>query len=181
MNDGNIYNSEKKITKLGLDNSSAKIVPSESVLIAMYGSIGKLGINKIPVATNQAIAFTEKLNENVINKFLFHYLFHIRSKLHELGKGGTQKNISQTVLKQVDFPLPPKPTQLAIVAKIEELFSELDKSIENLRLAQQQLKTYRQAVLKWAFEGKLTNEHVKEGELPEGWKWRRLGDVCDKM
>lgn len=174
MNDGSIYNSEKKITKLGLDNSSAKIVPPESVLIAMYGSIGKLGINKIPVATNQAIAFTEKLNENVSNKFLFHYLFHIRSKLHCLGKGGTQKNISQTVLKQVDFPLPPKPTQLAIVSKIEELFSELDKGIENLRLAQQQLKTYRQSVLKWAFEGKLAK---RKGE----WKNVRLGDVANAI
>src|SRR5690606_16928776 len=57
-----------------------------------------------------------------------------------------------------------------IVSKIEELFSELDKGIENLRLAQHQLKTYRQSVLKWAFEGKLTNENVKEGELPKGWK-----------
>ncbi|HEX8332485.1 MAG TPA: restriction endonuclease subunit S, partial [Segetibacter sp.] len=88
MNDGNIYTSQKKITKLGLENSSAKIVAPESILIAMYGSIGKLGINKIPVATNQAIAYTEKLNENINNKFLFHYLFHIRSKLHGLGKGG---------------------------------------------------------------------------------------------
>jgi type I restriction enzyme S subunit len=55
------------------------------------------------------------------------------------------------------LPLPPKSTQLAIVSKIEELFSELDKGIEQLKTAQQQLKTYRQSVLKWAFEGKLAN------------------------
>ncbi len=67
--------------------------------------------------------------------------------------------------------------QQQIVSKIEELFSELDKGIEELKTAQQQLKVYRQAVLKWAFEGKLTNEDVKDGELPEGWKmdktWKR--------
>ena len=60
--------------------------------------------------------------------------------------------------------------------QIEELFSSLDKGIENLKTAQAQLKTYRQAVLKWAFEGKLTNENVKEGELPEGWKWAKISD-----
>ena len=52
---------------------------------------------------------------------------------------------------------PPKATQQAIVSKIEELFSEIEKGIESLFTAQQQLKTYRQSVLKWAFEGKLTN------------------------
>jgi type I restriction enzyme S subunit len=178
LNDGSINVSKKNITKLGLDNSSAKLVQPESVLIAMYGSIGKLGINKIPLATNQAIAFTEVLNENVINKYLFYYLFHIRSKLHSLGKGGTQKNISQSVLKQVDFPLPPFSEQQAIVSKIEELLSELENGKQQLQIAQQQLKVYRQSMLKWAFEGKLTNKNVKEGELPEGWKKVKIGDIC---
>lgn len=158
LNDGYISSSEKKITELGLKNSSAKLIKPDSVLIAMYGSIGKLGINKIPVTTNQAIAFTEVIYDNTYNKYLFHYLLHIRSKLHSLGKGGTQKNISQTVLKKVDFPLPPLTTQQAIVSKIEELFSELDNGIAQLKTAQLQLKTYRQSVLKWAFEGKLTEE-----------------------
>lgn len=72
-------------------------------------------------------------------------------------------------LNNAEFPLPPLAEQQRIVAKIEELFSELDKGIETLKTAQQQLKVYRQAVLKYAFEGKLTNPNVKEGELPEGW------------
>jgi type I restriction enzyme S subunit len=181
LNDGYITQSEKKITKAGLENSSAKMVQPESVLIAMYGSIGKLGINKIHVATNQAIAFTEKLNNNIANKYLFYYLFHIRGKLHSLGKGGTQKNISQTVLKKVDLPLPPLPEQQAIVAKIEALLSELENGKQQLQTAQQQLKMYRQSLLKWAFEGKLTNKNVKEGELPKGWKWVTADDVTSKI
>ncbi|MEK7833154.1 MAG: restriction endonuclease subunit S, partial [Acidobacteriota bacterium] len=47
----------------------------------------------------------------------------------------------------------------------------------SLKTAAQQLKTYRQAVLKWAFEGKLTNDHANEGELPAGWKWEKLGEI----
>jgi type I restriction enzyme, S subunit len=68
--------------------------------------------------------------------------------------------------------------QNSIVSKIEELFSELDKGIEELKTAQQQLKVYQQAVLKWAFEGRLTNEDVKDGELPEGWKRIQLKEAC---
>jgi type I restriction enzyme S subunit len=80
-------------------------------------------------------------------------------------------------MREFKFPLPPLETQQTIVSKIEELFSELDKGIEDLKTAQQQLKTYRQSVLKWAFEGKLTNEKVKEGELPEGWEWVKISDI----
>lgn len=93
-------------------------------------------------------------------------------------KSVNQSSINQQKLKNIDIVLPPKLTQERIVSKIEELFSELDKGIENLRLAQQQLKTYQQAVLKWAFEGRLTNENVKEGELPEGWNWVKVRDIC---
>ena len=181
LNDGYVSQSRKKITKLGLKNSSAKLVKPDSVLIAMYGSIGKLGINKILLATNQAIAFTEKLNPDIFNKYLFHYLFHIRNKLHSLGKGGTQNNISQTVLKQVDFPFPPLPEQLAIVSKIEELLSDLENGKQQLLTAQQQLKVYRQSLLKAAFEGRLTNNDVKDGELPEGWNWVKLKDVSNEI
>ena len=70
--------------------------------------------------------------------------------------------------------------QQAIVSKIEQLFSELDKGIERLKTAQQQLKVYRQALLKWAFEGKLTTLRTgrdlsnKNGVLPEGWRILKL-------
>ncbi len=83
-------------------------------------------------------------------------------------------------LEKADIPLPPLPEQHRIVAKIEELFSSLDKGIEGLKTGQQQLKVYRQAVLKWAFEGKLTNKNVKEGELPKGWQKIELKNITTK-
>lgn len=167
LNDSYVNDSEKKITKLGLENSSAKLVKPNSVLIAMYGSIGKLGINKIEVSTNQAIAFTKTLHTGVYNKYLFHYLYYCRPTLHSLGKGGTQKNISQTVLKKFEFPLAPLPIQQAIVNKIEVLFSSLESGIADLKKVQDQLRIYRQAVLKKAFEGELTKEwREKQTDLP---------------
>lgn len=75
------------------------------------------------------------------------------------------------LLEKEFFPLPPLHTQQAIVSKIEELFSELDKGIENLKIAQQQLKVYRQSVLKWAFEGKLT-------DMKQAWNSVALEEVA---
>ncbi|NNV55007.1 restriction endonuclease subunit S [Limnovirga soli] len=175
---GVITDTEEKISEDAIKNSSAKIFPKGTLLIALYGAtIGKLAFLGVDAATNQAICGIFQ-NEKISSAFLYNYLFFKKRKLIGQGIGGAQPNISQTILKNLDIPLPPKPTQETMVSKIEELFSELDKGMENLRTAQQQLKTYRQSVLKWAFEGKLTNENVKEGELPKGWKEVLLKDVC---
>ena len=65
-------------------------------------------------------------------------------------------------LGKAEFPIPPLLEQHRIVSKIEELFSSLDKGNESLKTAQEQLKVYRQAVLKWAFEGKLSDSFRKD-------------------
>ena len=118
-----------------------------------------MGINTIPLATNQAICFTKKIPEYILNKFLFYYLLSIRNQLISMGKGGTQQNISQTVLKSVPFFYPTsKETQQAIVNKIESLFDEIDEGIGRLKTAAQQIQQYRQSLLKNAFSGELTKE-----------------------
>jgi type I restriction enzyme S subunit len=89
----------------------------------------------------------------------------------------THKRYWISVGAKHEIPLPPLAEQHRIVAKIEELFSSLDKGIESLQTARQQLKVYRQAVLKWAFEGRLTNPNLKEGELPEGWEEIKIKEL----
>jgi len=162
LNDGAIGDSETKINENGLKNSSAKWVEVGSVLVAMYGSIGKLGIATERLTTNQAIAFTHPGSNN--GKYLFYYLMHSRSKLASKGKGIAQKNISQTVLKAFPFPLAPPEQQKQIVAKIEQLFSHIDSGIESLNTAKQCLKQYRQSVLKAAVTGELTKEWREANE-----------------
>ncbi len=123
-----------------------------------------------------------KLNfPDMYNNYAYYFLQSKYLDINTRAKGVGIPHVDPNILWNYDLLIPPKPTQLAIVSKIEELFSELDKGIENLRLAQQQLKTYRQAVLKWAFEGKLTNENVKEGELPKGWKIEKIGKICKSI
>ena len=79
-----------------------------------------------------------------------------RVKIDQFKSGSTRKRISRTNLARIEFPLPPLPEQHRIVAKIEELFSDLDASVAALIQVQDQLRIYRQAVLKYAFEGRLT-------------------------
>jgi type I restriction enzyme S subunit len=150
---------------------------------------------------------TYVLNEiNTDSKFLYYHLKGFWKRKNQDKQFGSATNyIRMGNFTDYEFPLPPLPTQQAIVAKIEELFSELDKGIENLRTAQQQLKTYRQSVLKWAFEGKLTslnhdsfdlvdeydlntnnqgnpdnhtNHRSDKSALPKGWKWVKLKEIA---
>jgi type I restriction enzyme, S subunit len=117
----------------------------------------------------------------ISSKFLMYSINNriIRNQIEHLQNGTTRKRISRSNLATIQFPIPPLDEQERIVAKIEELFSSLDKGMENLKTVQEQLKVYRQAVLKQAFEGRLTNEIEKDGELPEGWKIGKLVEHCE--
>ena len=121
-----------------------------------------------------------KLNfPDIENNYAYYFLQSKYTEINTRAKGVGIPHVDPNILWNYDLLIPPKITQREIVSKIEELFSELDKGIENMRSAQQQLKTYRQAVLKWAFEGRLTNENVIDGELPKGWKMVKTIDVIE--
>jgi type I restriction enzyme, S subunit len=152
---GLILNTEEKISEEAIKNSSAKVFPKGTLLIALYGAtIGKLAFLGVDAATNQAICGIFK-NDNIDSNYLYHFLFYKKPNLVKQGIGGAEPNISQGILKNLDLPIPPLPEQQAIVAKIEALLSELDNGKKQLQIAQQQLKVYRQSILKRAFVGKL--------------------------
>jgi type I restriction enzyme S subunit len=111
-----------------------------------------------------------------VHEKLFYY-YCVSYNFKKLDKSTTIPSLAKTDLLQIEIPLPPVAEQNRIVTKIEELFSDLDKGIETLKTAKEQLKVYRQAVLKYAFDGRLTNPDVKEGELPEGWRLKKLGEI----
>jgi type I restriction enzyme, S subunit len=107
-----------------------------------------------------------------LNDFALHYLNSINYRQYV--NGTTRLKLTKSSLIEIPFPLPAINEQHAIVSKIEELLSELDKGKQQLETAQQQLKIYRQAVLKWAFEGKLTGGN-------ENWTTVRLGDLANAI
>ena len=106
------------------------------------------------------VAILRPKNDFIYNNFLLHQINSpsIRNNIDKLKSGTTRKRISRKNLNKIDFRFPSLIEQKAIVKKIEALFSSLDSGIADLKKAQEQLKIYRQAVLKKAFEGDLTKE-----------------------
>ena len=105
------------------------------------------------------------------NKYAYYFLLSKYQGINTRAKGSGTPHVDPDLLWNYDFPIPPLNEQTRIVAKIEKLFSELDNGIASLKTAREQLKVYRQAVLKHAFEGKLTakwrEENVDKLETPE--------------
>jgi len=179
-NEKKIHKGGKSISRLGLLKSSAKLMPPGSVIFSSRAPIGYVAIAGSELCTNQGFKSVMP-HSCLFNEYLYYFLKSAKKKAEDLASGTTFKEISLTGFSKLEIPIPPIPEQHRIVAKIEELFSSLDKGIESLKTAQQQLKVYRQAVLKWAFEGRLTNENVKDGELPERWRWTNFDNVCHKI
>ncbi len=168
LNDSVVTSCRDSITPLGLRESSCKLVEVGTVLIAMYGSIGKLGIAGTSMTTNQAIAFAKPL---IDRWFLFYYLSSQRPVLAGAGKGATQKNISQAVIKPWPIPIPPLTEQKRIVERIEEIFARLDAVETRLKSLLEKLNHLRSAILADALH---TNRHT----LPRGWVEVALSDVA---
>src|SRR3990172_2811202 len=119
-----------------------------------------------------------KVKKSISSKFINYVLKSpiANQKMITVSGATAQQAIYLRDIKNISIPLQPLKEQQAIVSKIEELLSDLENGKQQLQTAQQQLKVYRQSLLKWAFEGKINNKKVKDGELPKGWKWVKLGE-----
>lgn len=156
LNDGAVKATAQSITEEGLQNSSAKVVPPGSVLIAMYGSIGKLAINEVPMATNQAIAFAVPKPDVIDRDFLFNYLLSQRNEFIGEGTGTTQMNISQTILKPWPIPVPPLSVQRDVVRLVNEQSSRLAAALAIADQLESRIAAERRSLLHAAFTGALT-------------------------
>lgn len=145
-----------------------QVVKKGDIIIAMSSGSKKL-VGKSAKAKNDfsgsygAFCAMFRPTESVSKDFvaLFFNGPSYRRLISEIAKGTNINNLKREHILDLDFPLPPLREQYRIVEKTEALFSELENGIEQLKTAQQQLKVYRQSVLKSAFEGKLTSEWRK--------------------
>lgn len=142
---------------------------------------GKFWVN------NHAHILKSKTN----NKFLCFFLNQF--DYHNFVTGTTRYKLTQSDMCKIPIPLPPLAEQGRIVQKIEELFADIDAGIQNLKSIQDQIKLYRQSVLKSAFEGNLTNEWREENlprkikndltventpfYIPSNWTWFKLPQI----
>lgn len=169
---GTILDSSEKITPEGLNNSSAKLFPINTILMAMYGQgktrgqVAKLGIE---ATTNQACAAI-LLNDGHDVEYYFQFLMSRYEHIREMSNSGGQENLSGGIVKSIQVPVPPLPEQ----KKIAQILSTWDRAIATterlLDLARQQKKALMQQLLtgKKRFPG-------FEGE----WKKYTLGELGD--
>lgn len=181
----------------------------DDLLVTKSGTIGRMAIvpEKPEFSLFVSVALIKNKKHFTTTKFLKYCLenFFNSISIDQDIKGGLLKNFHLEDIRLTPAPVVSIAEQHRIVSKLEELFSSLDKGIESLKTAQEQLKVYRQAVLKWAFEGKLTSlnhdspdfrdGHDSENKenhynqinrnnkgsdnLPEGWKARLISEVAE--
>lgn len=202
LNDGLITNIPEKITEDAVANSSAKINPTGSVLIAMYGAtIGKLGILTFPATTNQACCACIEYFA-ITQKYLFYFLLSHRDMFIAKGGGGAQPNISKEIIVNTAIPLPPLAEQERIVIEIEHWFALIDEIEQGKSDLQAVIKQAKSKILDLAIHGKLVPQDPNDEpasellkrinpkaeitcdnghypQLPDGWCKCRLEDIVE--
>lgn len=171
IRDGYIYDSEEKITESGLQNSSAKFVPKESVLIAMYGAtVGRVGYLKIDSTTNQA-ACALVVNSEITNpKWLYYSILATRDSLIDKANGAAQQNISVSIVRNHQIKYVPLEEQ----ERIAGILGSLDDKIEaNTRLIQTLDSLGEAATRKYLKSVQKTQKlndiaHIVMGQSPKG-------------
>ncbi|MDO9102565.1 MAG: restriction endonuclease subunit S [Candidatus Nitrotoga sp.] len=161
-----VNDTERKITDLGLRDSSARMLPSNSVILSSRAPIGHLVINTEPMATNQGCKGLIPVNQ-LQHKFLYYYLSSIVDLLNSLGTGATFKELSGGKLKEVTIPVPPISEQQRIVGILDEAFDGIAAAKAN---AEKNLQNARAL-----FESYLQSVFSQRGE---GWVEKKLSEVC---
>ena len=197
-----IYSTESKITDAGLANSSAKFVPINAVIVAMYGdgdTAGRVAINKIPLTTNQACC-NLLIDPNVADYRFIYYLLRAKyDDLVDLKNGGGQQNLNAQLIKSLKISLP----AIDVQASISDLLEALDDKTEELSTQNETLEAIARAIFKsWfvdfdpvrakaegretegmdastadLFPASLMNSEL--GEIPQGWAATYIGECAE--
>lgn len=166
INESTIYvdKTERQITDKALAKTNLRLLPKGTVLLSSRAPIGKVAICDVDMYCNQG--FKNCIcSDKIVNKYLYYFFIDKNAYLNSLGRGATFKEISKSIVENISIHLPPKPTQLSIVA-------ELDKLNEMIRLKKQQLEDYdqlAQSIFYEMFGDPILNE--------KGWEVKKLGEI----
>ena len=167
LKDDYVHDTARTISPLGLEKSSAKLVPENSVILSTRAPIGHLAINRVLMSFNQGCRGLIP-SKDIDTKFLFYFLKINKSLLNDLGQGTTFKELQKHVLANVLFPHPLLSEQKRIVAVLDEAFASIDGVIahteKNLANAQE-----------------LFASHLNKALTPKdkGWAEKKLGEHCE--
>jgi type I restriction enzyme S subunit len=167
---GYIYVTEENITEEGLGSIGNRLFSEGTLLLAMYGSVGKTAFAGVPLSTNQAILGIKVLDQKILDRRYLKFWFDsIKDKLLDRAVGGTLQNISLGIVKDLEIPLPPLHTQ-------EQIADTLDKADTLRRKDQELLEKYdqlAQSIFYDMFGDPVRNE--------KGWEIRTLDELSLKV
>ena len=170
VNQCRLYGTENHITQLGLDNSSAKLIPENSIIIAMYGdgkTAGRVALNKVPVTTNQACCNLILNKQKANYDFVFYNLMGRYDELVSKKTGSGQQNLNGKIIKEIEIDLPPLPEQKAIAS----VLSSLDDKIDLLHRQNKTLEAMAETLFRqWFIE-----------EAKEDWVNVQLKDIVKQI
>ncbi|MBC7365220.1 MAG: restriction endonuclease subunit S [Undibacterium sp.] len=194
-----IDHTEEKITDDALANSSAKVLPPNTILLAMYGAtVGQLGILRSPMTCNQACCAMIVDSDKADFRYLYHHLRYSRTQLKSLATGAAQQNLSGALIKSLLYPFPPLAEQKAIAA----VLGALDDKIELNRRMHATLEAIARALFQSWFvdfdpvRAKLvgrplaaldpataalfpaTFQDSEAGHIPKGWTFGKVSDLA---
>ena len=181
INFNRISSTEKHITQSGLDNSSAKWIDKNSVIVAMYGATAaKVAINTIPLTTNQACCNLSIDETKADYRFVYYWLCSHYTELASLANGGAQQNLNAQQIKDFEIKLP----EIQIQQKIADLLWSIDNKIICNKSINDNLEQQAQALYKSWFvdfepfkNGKFVDS--EQGLIPEGWRIGEFSEICD--
>lgn len=189
----------RNLSKIGLEYSSATILPKNSILFSSRAPIGYVAIAKNELSTNQGfknIILTKHTNP----KYIYYYLKTIKEIAEGLASGTTFLELSSLKFKGINVPLAPVEEQNRIVEKIEEIFSELDKSTKEFDNTINTINLQRKNIINRAVKGRLTEDwrktnqndiknsllkisglSIKNPQIPKEWLFIQLADLTTKI
>ncbi|MCC5998164.1 MAG: restriction endonuclease subunit S [Thermofilum sp.] len=183
-----LMKTSSSITNTGLENSSAWLVPENSLLLAMYGSLGEVSINTIKVATSQAILAIIPKEKNDV-EFLYYWFLYFKPRWRKYAKPTTQANLTAEIVRNSTIPLPSPQERI----KIAEILSTVDKTIEDVDKTINRLERLKKALMGELLAGRIRVKEVDDkltfyretefqeteiGKIPKDWKTAKLKDVA---
>lgn len=171
-----LYNTSKKITELGLKSSSLLLVPENSILLSMYGTIGKVVINKTPLAVSQNVAAIIPNKREVDEEYLYYTLQKCSSQFKKRAKIITLKHLDIKIVKRTLLPLPPLPEQKAIA----HVLSTIDEAIQKINGIIEKIKRLKKGLMQELLTKGIGHKEFKDteiGRIPKEWEVVRLKEV----
>ena len=175
-----IYETENYISKYGLAHSSAKMIPANSIIIAMYGqgdTAGRVAINKIPLCTNQACCNLIINHEIADYEYVYYYLCTLYDQFVALKTGGAQPNLNAKKIRAIEIPVPDIEAQHRIASALKAYDDLIENNQRQIRLLEEAAqRLYKEWFVDLRFPG-YENTPIVNG-VPEGWCISELGDIA---